>query len=402
VVTPATALFAEPEPDAESSMTGSLAPSSLASSSHALPQAPSPLSTATDGAPRRHRPRRGALALLAAAVVLGVGVAGAVLYLTRPHAAVVDVPRPPPAPPPRTTGTVKFAIVPVDAAITIEGRPPHTGSPWDIELGPGAYQIEIHRDGYKAWLTSADVVLGESQTIRVALEPLDAVLTTATATLVVDPPPGSELVLDGTPLAGGAQIRTPLTVGPHTVVLRKGGVEVWKTQLEARASAMYDLTPALTKQAKVPPQAEPSVARPAPLAPATEPTPPSVTPDPGSGARPSPLGEITPTSTPPVPPPPAAAADPTPTMIVPSTAVTKLAGAPPSVASVDAAELPQAISAKLCIDDVGHVTSSSILTPLAPNAGAEIVDALRTWQYTPYQSNGAARPACFVVSFRVK
>jgi serine/threonine protein kinase len=389
LITPATALFAEPEPDAESSMTVPLAPSS-----HGMAPSPGNLSTATDGAPRRHRPRRGVLVLLGAAVVLGIGVAAVTLYLTRPNTPVLDVRRrSPPPPPPTTTGTVKFAVIPTDAAITIEGKPPHTGSPWDVELGPGAYQIEIHRDGYKTWLTSADVVVGETHTLQVALEPLDAVA--ATATLVVDPPPGGELVLDGTPLPGGAQIRTPLTVGPHTIVLRKGGVDVWKTVLEARASAMYDLTPALTKQAKARSPTEPAVAEPAPPAPAID---PPLAPVPEPGARPSPLGEITPISTPPVPLPPAPASP----VIVPSTAVTKLAGAPPSVASVDAAQLPPAISAKLCIDDVGHVTSSSILTPLAPNAGAEIMDALRTWQYTPYQPDGVARPACFVVQFRVK
>jgi hypothetical protein len=97
--------------------------------------------------------------------------------------------------------------------------------------------------------------------------------------------------------------------------------------------------------------------------------------------------------------PPAGAA---PLLTIPSTAVSKLSGAPPSITKLGPAELPPEISAKLCIDEAGHVTSSGTLTTLPPQAGAEIVSALRTWQYTPYRVDGAARAACFVISFRVK
>jgi hypothetical protein len=48
------------------------------------------------------------------------------------------------------------------------------------------------------------------------------------------------------------------------------------------------------------------------------------------------------------------------------------------------------------------VTSSGILTQIPPQAGAEVVSALRTWLYAPYRVDGAARAACFVISFRVK
>jgi hypothetical protein len=64
-------------------------------------------------------------------------------------------------------------------------------------------------------------------------------------------------------------------------------------------------------------------------------------------------------------------------------------------------ELPPAITAKLCIDDAGHVSNAEIITPLDPATAAEIVDTLRTWRYTPYTSEGVARPACFPMTFRV-
>ena len=61
--------------------------------------------------------------------------------------------------------------MPADAAIAITGSPiagkrMHHGSPWSPELEPGGYQIEIDRDGYMGWLTSIDVVAGQSQTLR--------------------------------------------------------------------------------------------------------------------------------------------------------------------------------------------------------------------------------------------
>ena len=52
------------------------------------------------------------------------------------------------------------------------GMPAHAGSPWTVELPAGIHQIEIHRAGYKAWLTSLELSARETQTLRVVLEPL--------------------------------------------------------------------------------------------------------------------------------------------------------------------------------------------------------------------------------------
>ena len=54
----------------------------------------------------------------------------------------------------------------------------HAGSPWDIDLEPGAHQIEIHHAGYKDRLTSIDLVMGETLTLRVVLDPLDSAVVT--------------------------------------------------------------------------------------------------------------------------------------------------------------------------------------------------------------------------------
>jgi hypothetical protein len=58
------------------------------------------------------------------------------------------------------------------------------------------------------------------------------------------------------------------------------------------------------------------------------------------------------------------------------------------------------ITAKLCIDDAGHVTTADVVTPIDANLAAQITGALRDWQYAPYQAGGAAQPVCFQVAFR--
>src|SRR3569623_2504570 len=78
---------------------------------------------------------------------------------------------------PITTGTVKFITEPADAEITVEGMPVHAGGPWTVDLPAGIHQVEIHRQGYKAWLTSLQLSARETKTLRVVLEPLAAAPT---------------------------------------------------------------------------------------------------------------------------------------------------------------------------------------------------------------------------------
>lgn len=83
-------------------------------------------------------------------------------------------------------------------------------------------------------------------------------------------------------------------------------------------------------------------------------------------------------------------------------AVTRISGRSPSPTKIRGVELPSAISAKLCIDEAGQVTSPEVLTELPAATAAEIADALRSWRYTPYKVDGVARAACFIVTFRAR
>jgi len=298
----------------------------------------------------RRRTLRIAL-LAAAAIVVAAAAAAAVATLSaapavhsEPSDSTTSL-----APPPRgkTPATLKFVLVPADAAITIGGKPVHAGSPWDINLEPGVHQIEIHRDGYKGWLTSIDLAIGETRPIRVALEPLAVPSDDATLTLS-STPPGLQIVIDGAPIAARTPARLALKIGSHTVVLRQNGADVWRTALEARSSAVYDYSPTVAGAAPRPaataPLASPPVdpARPAEdgaLARSGTATP--STAPPAEGSAPSAPGDsppapetasataaVSPRATPPAPAPPRLRAPRT------------TASSRPAAAAADAAPMP--------------------------------------------------------------
>jgi hypothetical protein len=323
----------------------------------ASPSGPHPaLPFIAEGSAAAPAHRRRWLIPMSALVVLGA-IGGGVLALRLPAPAPHQVAptATPIARPVKTAATLKFVLVPADAAITIEGNAVHTGSPWDTDLEPGVHQIEVHRDGYKSWLSSIDLAVGETRPIRIELEPL-AAATDATLSLGAGSP-GLEIVVDGQTLPARTPATLPLKAGPHTFVLRRDGTEVWKQELEARANAVYELGPQRSD---------------APIAPVVEPTPPAA-------------GNAAPTM------PPAAP------LIVPSSAVIKRAGELPSFAG------EAAVSARLCIDETGQVVSAELSQPgsLDAHGVAELTAALRTWQYAPYPTV-APRAACFDVALHDK
>jgi hypothetical protein len=398
LITPATALFAEPEPDA--------APvTAVTTGLHGLPDA-APLSR------RRVTLGRVLLVVLCLALVSAATTAAG-LYLTRDQ-DTARAPRPaPPLPPPdHAPGTVHFEVAPGDATILINGKPitdkpGHRESPWNAELAPGSYQVEIDREGYKGWLTSIDVVAGQSQTLPVSLEALGSAVITE-ATLVVGPAPGGlDITVDGVAF-GKTPGKLSITAGHHVVALRSGDAEVWRKEIDVRPSAVYEIHPAIPAPANRPAAATATATTPsgAPAAPPAEPAAAPAT----SPADPAPAAEPAPPSTPPAAAPTAPVApDPAPApapaappaagpITVPASAVKRIAGARPRIPT-DAA-LPANITVKLCIDDVGRVTSAEMVTPINAELAAQITGALRAWLYAPYQAGGAAQPVCFQVAFR--
>jgi serine/threonine protein kinase len=410
LITPATALFAEPDPDAPPA-------TAVTTSLHGLPDVP-PVSR------RRVTLGRVLLVILCLALVSAATTAAG-LYLTSDQDTARET-QPAPPPPGKTLGTVHFAVAPANATIAISGTPvtrmKHVGSPWSPELPPGGYQIEIDHEGYQGWLTSIDVVAGQSQNLQVSLEALGAAMITE-ATLVVGPAPGGlDITVDGVAF-GKTPGKLSITAGHHVVALRSGGAEVWRKEIDVRASAVYEIHPAIPASATHPANtastAAPSGAPAAPAANAAEPATTATGPaDPGPAAEPGTR------STPPAAAPTAPAASPTapaapPTapaalesprpastpvtatpITVPSSDVQRISGAALRVAPSTGTSLPAMITAKLCIDEAGRVTSAEVVTPIDADLAAQITGALRAWLYAPYQAAGVAQPVCFQIAFR--
>jgi hypothetical protein len=291
LITPATALFAEPEPDAPPA-------TAVTTSLHGLPD--------TSPASRRRVTLGRVLLVVLCLALVSAATTAAGLYLTREQETARETQPAPPPPPARTLGTVDFAVAPADATIAITGKPitrqEHDGSPWTTELPPGGYQIEIDRKGYQGWLTSIDVVAGQSQTLQVSLEALGAAVITE-ATLVVGPSPGGlDITVDGVAF-GKTPGRLSITAGHHVIALRSDDAEVWRKEIDVRASAVYEIHPAIPAPATHPATGPAAGAAP-PGAPAT---PPANAADPAaaptSPTDPGPAGEPGAPSAPPAAPP---------------------------------------------------------------------------------------------------
>ena len=433
-----------------------------------------------DSRPKLRRPAvkgpNRTMILIAAVFAAGAIATAVTVFVTRGEDKVVTTPEPvvpaprPVVPPPRpvrpaTIAMVKFNLEPPDAEVWIEGTLVHSGSPWATELEAGAYQIQIQRTGFSAWLTTLELSAAETQVLRVVLEPLASEADEAGATLKIrSTPPGLAVVIDGIELPQKTPINMPLKVGPHSIVVRQNGVDVWKQDVNAQASAEYEFAPSmdaaklrerdLRRRGMIEEPAakpKPGVVSPPPAdaaqagsaapqssaipttttttiaaVPTTAPTvaaPPAVaattTPTTPTAAVATTATTVQPkasTSTPSVPapvPPKPAIATPAPTTVTPPTApartitvapsaVTKISGAAPEISQHKGADFPPSVASKVCISHTGKVTSVDVITKLDSRIAADITRVMRDWQYAPYKLNGTPTAACFVVSFKLK
>jgi hypothetical protein len=300
----------------------------------------------------------------------------------------------------RTSNTLKFVTEPTDAEVHVAGLPPHAGSPWTTELPTGVYQVEIHRSGYKAWLTSIELAGAETQTLRVVLQPLGISGQIETASLAITTtPPGLDVVLDGKLLNEKTPLRREVDVGPHAVAVRRNGIEMWRQSFKAEPNSDYEFNPSFTAhaaRASTPPAVETTPAPPdAREEPKVEAT--TVAADAGVEMPPPPA----PLPVPVPAPPPAPVAAPNQVFVV-ARAVKRLSGGTPNIDKSKYTELPSVISVKLCIDTHGTVASVDVLTRVDAHTATVLADTLRTWKYAPYKQGATAVSACFSVPFRVK
>jgi serine/threonine protein kinase len=400
----------------------------------AIPRPTAPVDLTTDAAPRAKRPsditvgagllernrsKRGWVIVVA--LVLAAAGAAAIVLATRDRGPEKHAPDKPPMVQARSTATLKLITEPADAEIKIEGQTPHAGSPWATELSAGTYQVEIHRTGYKAWLTSVELSAAENQTLRVVLEPLDKTEADSASLAISTTPTGLEVVIDGKPAASKTPLKATIKAGSHVIVVRQNGVEVWRQSLKAEANSDYEFNPSFTadkQRERAARGTAPTVG--APKAPANKSkpdvaeAPPEQAPEPPATKIESP-SEKPPTApavlvTPPAPtPPPAPAPAPAPHPAAPvgpvnvaPGAVKRLSGETPDIQKSKYTELPSVIAVKVCIDTTGNVTTVSMLTKVDHRTESSLESTLKNWKYAPYKRDNVATPACFSVPFRIQ
>ena len=202
---------------------------------------------------------------------------------------------------------------------------------------------------------------------------------------------GAESLPTASPLALPAE---PARRGTATAASAIAAVDRKKKRSRDAVAAMPSpaaAAPRAHTAAAPPPPAAPSPAA-APAAPRT----PSLVP---SELRPLPV----PVKTPPAARARVAAAAPAagaPVLVTPDRA-RRRSGSIPILRGTRSADPIRAITAKLCVDRKGSVTSVSILSKVDAQVKNGLTDALERWRYEPIVEGGAAVPACFATTFRV-
>lgn len=248
--------------------------------------------------------------------------------------------------------TLKVVVEPKDATIEIKGQGTYEKTPLRVELPAKSYSIEIRRDGYKTWSSAITMEKNETQTLRVVL----AHAGTSEA-------------------AQAVKTREPKAVSESAgKIADDDDDEAAKERRRKRRRAREKAQIADDDSRE-----EDSTA-------ATQALPGSVS--------------LTPLSVKGDEPPRARKTGP---HIVPPNAVRKRRGSPPHIHIRPGEDPPpERVSARLCIDRRGKVSSAKVVTSVSSRVRDIVEKVLKRWRYAPYRHKGERVKACFVVTFRTR
>ena len=158
---------------------------------------------------------------------------------------------------------------------------------------------------------------------------------------------------------------------------RPGGARSGDSARSAERTIEKPETPTLPSIASITPPAAPSHPAGAPS------SPPASPPGPATAA---------PAIAQPATPPPGALPSPRGPVLVAPTDVTRLGGITPTVNKSKRGEVPPVVSAKVCIDPAGRVSSVDVLTKLERMTVIDLTDALESWTLRALQAARRAGP----------
>lgn len=154
-----------------------------------------------------------------------------------------------------TTGTIRLADLPADAAVLINGQAMQPGEAWETEAGPATVVVE--KEGFLPWTQRVQVEAGETISFLVSLEPvaqqlpddhdenpIETVTTTnptpTTGTIRLQGvPAGANVRINDQPVNAGADITW--RTGGATVVVELAGFERWSQTIQVPGGQLYPL-----------------------------------------------------------------------------------------------------------------------------------------------------------------
>lgn len=158
----------------------------------------------------------------------------------------------------QSVGELELELDPVAAEVLVDGVPVVTGEgPLPLLAGPRT--LEVLHPGYAPQALMVEVAAGQSESLRVTLERVSAVIRLRTR------PPGAEVLLDGELRgttaaddqpgrdaallpAGGADFSRTMVIdgvqpGLHLLEVRKAGFRPYRAELEIREAIDYPMPP---------------------------------------------------------------------------------------------------------------------------------------------------------------
>jgi serine/threonine protein kinase len=171
----------------------------------------------------------------------------------------VTPPQAPPAPPETpATGTVRFAeALPAGATVTVDGAQIDVGAGGTFPLPPGRHLVKVEAPGFRPMTQSTTIAAGQTEVVRGRLLRAEAAPapverpapppapTTGTIVVTGAIPPGSQIAVDGTPVASDLR-EISVSPGAHWIAISAAGFRPDSARVEVKAGgkAAWDV-PAL-------------------------------------------------------------------------------------------------------------------------------------------------------------
>jgi hypothetical protein len=276
--------------------------------------------------------------------------------------------------------------------VVLDGNVLEQKTPLKMEVEPGPHVVALRQDGTEVWTEDFKAVANATHEFDPSMsddkkrERKHRRERTAVASTTPQPERQDWVYSPAKP----APTTTPSTTTPSTAPSPSTTPKTTPSTTTAPSTSTTTTTATTTPKTNNAAATTPgTTATTATTAPKTERTTPTTT----TTTTPTPAPKTTTTT-------PAPSTGP---VTIPPNKAKRTSGSVPSLkgsSSYASEKIPANISAKVCIDTGGGVSSASVLTKLPEEAKAILTKAIKTWRYAPYKEGGTAVSACFVASFR--